>query len=193
MTRSLDESTIEQIIEHTKDAVSVVNAAIPDEAAKQNYFQVFHKHQPEILLIAAIPAINAEDRFKIDRLLGAQQLRDTINNTPELFKLKTLMEWDVLKINPTGRRDSPSVEFHHSNFPTGNELLVLIEPERSGQLLSNKTEIYSFKGTKGTKQQTVKGALLNAQTYVHDLVVDWKRQNDLQNEKPNKALQKQKM
>lgn len=81
MTRSLDESTIEQIIEHTKDAVSVVNAAIPDEAAKQNYFQVFHKHQPEILLIAAIPAINAEDRFKIDRLLGAQQLRDTINNT----------------------------------------------------------------------------------------------------------------
>lgn len=192
MTKSIHEDAISELVNHTKEATAVVNENIQDESHKRNYFQVFSRNEKEILLIAAIPALNDSDKFKLDRLLGAEQIKDTIINTTELYKLNALLEMKVLKINPFGRRDCPALEFHHERLPNKFITIASIESQKPSSLLSDKTEFWSYQAARGIRHDTPKSALFEAQKYVQAVVNEWKAQSKLEQEAPNKSLQKMK-
>ncbi|MGZ0787508.1 hypothetical protein ACXM5X_31695 [Pseudomonas saponiphila] len=190
MTKSIDEDTIKDLITHTKNAVAYLNSDKTNESDKQSYYQVFHRHQPEILLIGAIPAINDSDKMKIDRLLGAEQIKDTIKNTKSLFKLNALLDLGVLEIRPDFRQGYPSIEFHNKNFEGGHKEVFSLKPKKPSDLLMVNTEFYDWKGLYGTKRASMNEALHNVQSNIQEQVNEWKKQADLKNDEHKPIRQK---
>lgn len=138
MSESLTKDDFKEIVVATVRSTKAYNDKQKYEGDDTTYFERFEISQKDILKLAGIDKeIDGSERWKIDCLLGAKQIIDTINADPDLSVLKKALDAKDISVDGFGK-NYPVVYIDHKSYVEEIEKNDVISVEPKDGLLIGK-------------------------------------------------------
>ncbi|MGZ0787509.1 hypothetical protein ACXM5X_31700 [Pseudomonas saponiphila] len=189
---SLNQEQIDFVTNKTKSAALEYNSIQKYQEDDKTYIQVFGERKDEFLAKADIKNPSPIDLYKIEAEIVNKEIKDILENNPELSRLNKLVDLGAVSLN-VDQKDYPSLEFYNERIENGMYTLMSVEPLKVGDELSKGIKIHSWGEDELFPAKDIKSGLLDAQKIAQSVVVELKEKEDLLNTTANKNRIKPKM